>query len=104
MLKGFSSTKSGKRTSKGYAPNSPEKQPFKQLILKCGILKLMYLFISEAKKLELEILEPCPHHDHKHIVGTYLAEKTAYRKAIANALESEVHGQAWLGNSELPFS
>jgi hypothetical protein len=49
MLKDFSSTKSGKRTSKGYAPNSPEKQPFKQLILKCGILKLMYLFISEEE-------------------------------------------------------
>jgi delta 1-pyrroline-5-carboxylate dehydrogenase len=53
----------------------------------------MYLFISEAKKLELEILEPCPHHDHKHIVGTYhLAEKPHIEKAIANALESR---SAW---------
>jgi hypothetical protein len=44
-------------------------------------------------------------HDHKHIVGTYhLAEKPHIEKAIANALESRVHGQAWLGNSELPFS
>jgi 1-pyrroline-5-carboxylate dehydrogenase len=57
-----------------------------------------------AKKLELEILEPCPHHDHKHIVGTYhLAEKPHIEKAIANALESRVHGQHGL-NSELPFS
>jgi 1-pyrroline-5-carboxylate dehydrogenase len=49
MLKGFSSTKSGKRTSKGYAPNSPEKQPFKQLILKCKIDVPLYIGSEEIR-------------------------------------------------------
>jgi 1-pyrroline-5-carboxylate dehydrogenase len=49
MLKGFSSTKSGKRTSKGYAPNSPEKQPFKQLILKCKIDVPLYIGREEIR-------------------------------------------------------
>jgi 1-pyrroline-5-carboxylate dehydrogenase len=91
MLKGFSSTKSGKRTSKGYAPNSPEKQPFKQLILKCGILKLIPLYIGEEIRTGNTRTMSAPH-DHKHIVGTYLAEKPHIEKAIANALESR---SAW---------
>jgi 1-pyrroline-5-carboxylate dehydrogenase len=37
MLKGFFSPKAVNEPVKGYAPNSPEKQPFKQLTLKCGI-------------------------------------------------------------------
>jgi 1-pyrroline-5-carboxylate dehydrogenase len=65
---------------------------------------LTYLFISEAKKLELEILKPCPPHDHKHIVGTYHLAENAYRKAIANALESRSAWASMVGNSELPFS
>jgi 1-pyrroline-5-carboxylate dehydrogenase len=40
-------------------------------------------------------------HDHKHIVGTYHLEKTAYRKAIANALESRSAWASMVGNSEL---
>jgi 1-pyrroline-5-carboxylate dehydrogenase len=58
------------------------KKPFKQLILKCGILKLMYLFIS-SEEIRTGILEPCPHHDHKHIVGTYhLAENRISKKPL----------------------
>jgi hypothetical protein len=71
-------------------------------ILKCGVLKLTYLFISEAKKLELEILCPCTH-DHKHIVGTYhLAEK--HIEKGANALESRSAWANMAWNSELLFS
>jgi 1-pyrroline-5-carboxylate dehydrogenase len=77
MLKVFT-YQSGKWTSKG-TPNSPEKQPFKQLILKCGILKLTFLYTSEAKKLEPEI-QKHDTHDHKHIVGITLLKSRMWSK------------------------
>jgi delta 1-pyrroline-5-carboxylate dehydrogenase len=59
----------------------------------CGILKLMFRCISETKKLELEILKQCQHHDHKHIVGTYhQAQKSHIEDAIATALQAKT---AW---------
>jgi 1-pyrroline-5-carboxylate dehydrogenase len=84
MLKGFFHVpKAVNEPVKGYAPNSPEKQPFKQLTLKCGILKSTCHYISEAKKLELEIQNMSAPHDHKHIVGTYhLAKKSHMRKLL----------------------
>jgi 1-pyrroline-5-carboxylate dehydrogenase len=83
MLKGFFKYQSGKRTSKGYAPNSPEKQPFKQLILKCGILKLTYLLYIGSEEIRTGNTKTMSApHDHKHIVGTYhLAEKPHIEKS-----------------------
>jgi 1-pyrroline-5-carboxylate dehydrogenase len=54
MLKGFFHVpKAVNEPVKGYAPNSPEKQPFKQLILKWNS-KIDVPYTSEAKKLELK--------------------------------------------------
>jgi 1-pyrroline-5-carboxylate dehydrogenase len=50
MLKGFFHVpKAVNEPVKGYAPNSPEKQPFKQLTLKCGILKSTPLYIGSEE-------------------------------------------------------
>jgi hypothetical protein len=43
------------------------------------------------------------HHDHKHIVGTYHLAEKPHIEAIANALESRVHGQTWLGTASCHF-
>jgi hypothetical protein len=58
MLKIFSSTKSGKRTSKRVCTKAAVQAAY----TKMWNSKIDVPFISEAKKLELEILEPCPHH------------------------------------------
>jgi 1-pyrroline-5-carboxylate dehydrogenase len=97
MLKGFS-YQSGKRTSKGYAPNSPEKQPFKQLILKCGILKLIY---RKRRRTGNTKTMSAPH-DHKHIVVSS-CWKPHIEKAIANALESRSMGKHGLGQRAAIF-
>jgi hypothetical protein len=73
MLKGFSRTKSGKRTSKRYAPNSPEKQPFKQHTKMWNSKIDVPLYIRQ--KLELEIQNMSAPHDHKHIVGPIILLK-----------------------------
>jgi 1-pyrroline-5-carboxylate dehydrogenase len=62
--------------------HSPEKQPFKQLILNVEF-KIDVPYTSEAKKLEPEIQNMTAPHDHKHIVGTYhLAENLMWSKQL----------------------
>jgi hypothetical protein len=64
MLKGFFHVPSGKRTSKRLCTKL-EKQPFKQLTLKCGILKSTCHYIS-GEKLELEYKTmSAPHDQHR---------------------------------------
>jgi hypothetical protein len=67
MLKGFFLPTKAVNEPKGYAPNSPEKQPFKQLTLKCGILKSTPLYISE--EIRTGNTKRCQHHTNTS--GTY---------------------------------
>jgi hypothetical protein len=85
MLKGFFLPTKAVNEPKGYAPNSPEKQPFKQLTLKCGILKSTPLYISEEIELGIpnDVSTTRPHRR-----NLPPAEKLHVEKAISNALES----------------
>jgi 1-pyrroline-5-carboxylate dehydrogenase len=84
MLKGFSRTR--KRTSKGYAPNSPENSRSSSL-LKCGIRASIW-----SRELELDTKNMSYHTTINILLEPIILLKNLMEKAIANALESRT---AW---------